>query len=133
MTSTVSTTTLKDNLPRAEMNIRSTVTPKDQPIEPALDQPTYEEILEARENLKGHAHRTKIFTSATLNNELTQVANELLGDKADATKQVEVFFKCENLQKTGSFKFRGAFNAVSKLSDEQKAKGVLAYSAGNHG
>jgi threonine dehydratase len=46
---------------------------------------------------------------------------------------IQIFFKCENMQRTGSFKFRGAFNGIANLTNQQKRKGVLAYSAGNHG
>lgn len=72
-------------------------------------------------------------TSETINDELTQLAREHQElTEEEAGQKISVFFKCENLQKTGSFKFRGAYNAISMLSPEQKAKGVLAYSAGNH-
>ena len=77
----------------------------------------FDEIQAARERLKGWANVTPIITSRTLNRML----------------DAEVFFKCENLQRVGAFKFRGAFNAISQLSDEQKARGVIAYSSGNHG
>jgi threo-3-hydroxy-L-aspartate ammonia-lyase len=78
--------------------------------------PTYADVVEAAARLKGHAHRTPVHTSATLNAEIG----------------AEVFLKCENLQRMGAFKFRGAFNAIAKLSAEQRAKGVLAFSSGNH-
>jgi threonine dehydratase len=70
----------------------------------------------AAERLRGNAHRTPVMTSRTL--------NERFG--------AEFFFKCENLQRGGSFKFRGAFNAVSGLAAAQRALGVLTYSSGNH-
>ena len=59
----------------------------------------------------------------------------MLGAKMNGGKggSIEVFFKCENLQKCGSFKSRGAYNAICQLPDEQKKKGCIAYSAGNHG
>jgi threonine dehydratase len=79
--------------------------------------PLFEEIKSARNRLKGHAHLTPIATSRTLN----------------ALAGAEVFCKCENLQRGGAFKFRGAFNAVSKLSEEQRKAGVITYSSGNHG
>lgn len=60
------------------------------------------------------------------------VEHQLLSNSTE-TAPIQVFFKCENLQKTGSFKFRGAYNAINQLTHEQKSKGVLAYSAGNHG
>jgi threonine dehydratase len=77
----------------------------------------FERIKGARERLRGVAHVTPIFTSRTL--------NSLTG--------AEVFCKCENLQRAGAFKFRGAFNAISQLSDAQKKRGVITFSSGNHG
>src|SRR5690554_1846641 len=73
-------------------------------------------ILAAAERLRGHAHRTPIHRSRTL----------------DALAGAEVLLKCENFQRGGAFKFRGAFNAISLLSDEQRARGVITYSSGNH-
>jgi threonine dehydratase len=73
-------------------------------------------IKAARERLKGKAHRTPLATSRTL--------DELTG--------AEVFCKCENLQRGGAFKFRGAFNAISKLSEAERKAGVIAFSSGNH-
>ncbi|MDY7021837.1 MAG: threo-3-hydroxy-L-aspartate ammonia-lyase [Cyanobacteriota bacterium] len=73
-------------------------------------------IEKATQRLQGNAYRTPVVTSRTVN-QLTQA---------------EVFFKCENFQRTGSFKFRGAFNALSQLSDAQKSQGVLTFSSGNH-
>jgi threonine dehydratase len=77
---------------------------------------TPQDILMASERIKGHVHKSPVMTS-------TQ-ANELTGAK--------LFFKCENLQRIGAFKFRGAYNAMAQLSDEQKRNGVVAFSAGNH-
>ena len=74
-------------------------------------------LTAARERLRGQAHVTPIMTSHTL--------NKLVG--------AEVFLKCENFQRIGAFKFRGAFNAISQLSAEEKAKGVVTFSSGNHG
>ncbi len=74
------------------------------------------DIATAGRWLAGVAHKTPVLTSKTVN---TLVKSE-------------VFFKCENFQRTGSFKFRGAYNALSQLSDAQKRQGVLAYSSGNH-
>jgi threonine dehydratase len=74
------------------------------------------DIQSAAERLYRIAHRTPIATSRTL--------NALLG--------AEVYCKCENLQRAGAFKFRGATNAVSQLSDKQKKRGVVSYSSGNH-
>jgi threo-3-hydroxy-L-aspartate ammonia-lyase len=77
---------------------------------------TYEKIVSASERLNAIVNRTPVFTSSKLNK------------LADA----EVFLKCESFQKVGAFKFRGAYNAISQLSDNQKSKGVLTYSSGNH-
>jgi threonine dehydratase len=77
---------------------------------------TYDDVLAAAERLRGHAHRTPVATSRTL--------DEALGAR--------VFLKCENLQRMGAFKFRGAYNAISRLTPEERTRGVLAYSSGNH-
>jgi threo-3-hydroxy-L-aspartate ammonia-lyase len=77
---------------------------------------TWEDVASAAECLAGHAHRTPVMTSRTV----------------DARTGARVFFKCENFQRIGAFKFRGAYNAVSRLSSEEKRRGVLAYSSGNH-
>jgi threo-3-hydroxy-L-aspartate ammonia-lyase len=74
------------------------------------------DVRAAAERLKGVAHRTPVLTSRTL--------NERVG--------AEVFLKAENFQRIGAFKFRGAFNAISRLTPEQLAAGVAAYSSGNH-
>jgi threonine dehydratase len=76
-----------------------------------------ETIREAHERIKPRIHRTPILTSRTLN----QLA------------RAQLFFKCENLQKTGSFKIRGAANAILSLTAEEAALGVLTHSSGNHG
>ncbi|MFZ7127932.1 MAG: threo-3-hydroxy-L-aspartate ammonia-lyase [Desulfobacterales bacterium] len=73
-------------------------------------------ILEARERLEGKSLITPVMTSTTL--------NRLVG--------AEVVFKCENFQRAGAFKFRGAYNAISQLSEEEKARGVITFSSGNH-
>jgi threonine dehydratase len=77
----------------------------------------FDRIKDARQRLAGQAHITPITTSRTL--------NQLAG--------AEVFLKCENFQRVGAFKFRGAFNAVSLLGDEEKMRGVVTFSSGNHG
>jgi threonine dehydratase len=77
---------------------------------------TYADVAAAAERLAGKAHRTPVMTSRTVN----------------ARTGAEVFFKCENLQRIGAFKFRGAYNALAQLSDQEKRRGVLAYSSGNH-
>jgi threo-3-hydroxy-L-aspartate ammonia-lyase len=74
------------------------------------------DIAAAAERLAGHAHRTPVMTSRSV----------------DERAGARVFFKCENLQRIGAFKFRGAYNAMSRLSDEERSRGVLAYSSGNH-
>jgi threo-3-hydroxy-L-aspartate ammonia-lyase len=77
---------------------------------------TFDDILQARERLRGVAHRTPVLTSRQF--------NEQAG--------CEVFFKAENLQRAGAFKFRGAYNKIAALSEEERRHGVLAYSSGNH-
>ncbi len=77
---------------------------------------TFDDILAARERLRGVAHRTPVLTSRQF--------NEQAG--------CEVFFKAENLQRAGAFKFRGAYNKISSLTDDERRHGVLAYSSGNH-
>lgn len=74
------------------------------------------DILNAAQRLHSIAHRTPVLTSRTI--------NEQTG--------CQVYFKCENFQRTGSFKFRGAYNAIAQLSPDQKQKGVYTYSSGNH-
>jgi len=76
----------------------------------------FADVLAAAQRLEGHAHRTPIMTARSL----------------DAQCGAQVFLKCENLQRVGAFKFRGAFNAVSQLSAAEKARGVITYSSGNH-
>ena len=76
----------------------------------------FERIKAAQQQLRGHAHVTPVATSRTLNRRVG----------------AEVFLKCENYQRVGAFKFRGAFNAISRLSDAEKSRGVIAYSSGNH-
>lgn len=78
---------------------------------------TYADVEKAAARLAGVAHKTPVFTSRTVN---------------DRTKS-QVFFKCENFQRTGSFKFRGAYNALVQLSEAQKQRGILTFSSGNHG
>ncbi|GHC22071.1 serine/threonine dehydratase [Kushneria pakistanensis] len=78
--------------------------------------PTFDDVVAASKRIEGHAHRTPVVTSRTV--------DEAMG--------AQVFFKCENFQRVGAFKFRGAFNALSKFSAEQKRAGVVAFSSGNH-
>ena len=79
--------------------------------------PTFEDVLAARQRIEPHIHRTPVLTS--------EFMNDLTG--------AELYFKCENLQKAGAFKARGASNAVFGLTDVQAAKGVATHSSGNHG
>lgn len=78
--------------------------------------PTYCDVEAAVARIAGHAHRTPVLTSRTL----------------DARTGAKVFLKCENFQRAGAFKFRGAFNAIAALSDAQRSAGVAAFSSGNH-
>ena len=78
--------------------------------------PTYDDVIDAAHRLEGHAHRTPVQRSAT----------------ADARWGAQFFFKCENFQRTGAFKFRGAFNALSKFDAVQRRAGAVAFSSGNH-
>ncbi|MEJ2166304.1 MAG: threo-3-hydroxy-L-aspartate ammonia-lyase [Desulfobacterales bacterium] len=73
-------------------------------------------VGEAQQRLQGRAHMTPVMTSQTL--------NQLTG--------ADVFLKCENFQRMGAFKFRGAYNAMSQLTGEQKKRGVITHSSGNH-
>jgi threonine dehydratase len=78
--------------------------------------PTWDEIQRAHQRIAPKIHRTPVLRSATL----------------DALCGADLFFKCENLQKTGSFKIRGATNAIFSLSDEEAARGIVTHSSGNH-
>jgi len=77
---------------------------------------TYDDVARAHERIKGEAHRTPVLSSATVN----------------ALTGASVFFKPENLQRMGAFKFRGAYNALSQLTADEKKRGVVAFSSGNH-
>lgn len=76
----------------------------------------YADIVAAAERLSGHAHRTPVLASRTVN----------------ARTGAQVYFKCENLQRAGAFKFRGAYNALAQLDASGRKAGVIAYSSGNH-
>lgn len=78
--------------------------------------PTYDDVLGAAERLQGVAHTTPVLRSGT----------------ADRQHRAQFFFKCENLQRSGSFKFRGAYNTLARFTAEQRKAGVLTFSAGNH-
>ncbi len=82
----------------------------------ALSIPSKEDILAAAERIRPHANRTPVMTSRQL----------------DSLVGCQLFFKCENLQRVGAFKFRGACNAVLSLSDAEASKGVATHSSGNH-
>jgi len=77
---------------------------------------TYSDLAAAHARIRAFAKRTPVLTSSTV----------------DALTGARVHFKCENFQRMGAFKFRGAYNALSQLSAEQKARGVVAFSSGNH-
>jgi threonine dehydratase len=78
--------------------------------------PTYADIESAARQIAGAAHRTPIATSRTINRRTS----------------AEIFFKCENLQRGGAFKFRGAYNALSRLGSDERRRGVVTFSSGNH-
>jgi threo-3-hydroxy-L-aspartate ammonia-lyase len=77
---------------------------------------TYADIESAHDRIRGVAHRTPVVTSRQF----------------DAFAGCSVFFKCENLQRGGAFKFRGAYNKLASLDEEERRRGVIAYSSGNH-
>jgi threonine dehydratase len=81
-----------------------------------MDLPEFGDVVAAAARLDGVAHRTPVLTSRT----------------ADAMSGARLFFKCENLQRAGAFKFRGAYNAIAALPDARRRAGVVAYSSGNH-
>ena len=78
--------------------------------------PTYDDVVQAAARIAGIANRTPVLTSRTV--------DEAFG--------AQVFFKCENLQRMGAFKFRGACNALARFTPQQRAAGVVAFSSGNH-
>lgn len=78
--------------------------------------PTYADVEAAAARIEGHAHRTPVLTSR----------------RVDAETGARFHFKCENLQRMGAFKFRGAFNALSRFDPDQRRAGVVAFSSGNH-
>jgi threonine dehydratase len=77
---------------------------------------TFDDVAAAAQRLAGHAHRSPVLTSRT----------------ADERTGARVFFKAENFQRMGAFKFRGAFNALARFSPAQRERGVIAFSSGNH-
>jgi len=85
-------------------------------IEAPAEDALLERMAEARERLEGVAHRTPVVTSATL----------------DQRVGAQAFLKCENLQRMGAFKFRGAYHLISRLDEDERRRGVVAFSSGNH-
>ncbi len=81
-----------------------------------MSDPWWEQLSRARDQIGAFVHRTPVMTCAAI----------------DRVSENTVFFKCENLQRTGSFKFRGALNAIASLSPEESARGVITHSSGNH-
>ena len=81
------------------------------------DLPGYDDVLAAAARIAPHAHRTPVLRSRSL----------------DALAGAELHFKCENFQRSGAFKFRGACNAVWSLDDAIAPRGVVTHSSGNHG
>jgi threonine dehydratase len=80
------------------------------------DLPTHADVEAAARRIHGHALRTPVMTSSLV----------------DASLGAQVFFKCENFQRAGAFKFRGAFNALANLDPDARSRGVIAFSSGNH-
>ena len=78
--------------------------------------PTFDDVESAARQIDGVAHRTPVVSSRTI----------------DARTGAQLFFKCENLQRAGAFKFRGAYNALSRLSADERRRGVVTFSSGNH-
>src|ERR1700693_1982036 len=81
-----------------------------------MNLPTFSDVEDAARQIAGVARRTPVATSRTVN----------------ARTGAELFFKCENLQRAGAFKFRGAYNALSRLSADERRRGVVTFSSGNH-
>src|SRR3979490_2690612 len=77
---------------------------------------SFDDVAAAHERIRPQAKRTPVLSSSTV----------------DALTGAKVFFKCENFQRMGAFKFRGAYNARAQLSPEEKRRGVIAFSSGNH-
>jgi len=105
---------VKGKMEEPEMKLASAILDK---ANLKAQEPTWEAIAAAHARIAPRIHRTPVLRSATL----------------DALCGAELFFKCENLQKTGSFKIRGATNAIFALTDEEAARGIVTPSSGNHG
>lgn len=78
--------------------------------------PDFNDVIKAAERIRGHANKTPVMTSSWLN----------------AQTDCELYFKCENFQKIGAFKFRGAYNTIVQLSDSERQQGIVTHSSGNH-
>src|SRR5207247_2836973 len=78
--------------------------------------PTFSDVESAARQIAGVAHRTPVAASRSVN----------------TRTGADVFFKCENLQRGGAFKFRGGYNALSRLSTDERRRGVVTFSSGNH-
>ncbi len=78
--------------------------------------PTYDDVVAAAQRIEGIAHRTPVLRSSTI----------------DAQLGAQLFFKCENFQRMGAFKFRGGYSALSRFTPEQRKRGAIAFSSGNH-
>src|SRR3989442_12641368 len=83
---------------------------------PLMPPVSFDDVAAAHERIRAQAKRTPVLSSSTI----------------DALTGARVFFKCENFQRMGAFKFRGAYNAMSRLAPDERKRGVLAYSSGNH-
>src|ERR1700680_3783433 len=81
-----------------------------------MNLPTFADVESAARQIAGAAHHTPVATSRAVN----------------ARTGAELFFKCENFQRGGAFKFRGAFNALSRLSPDERKRGGVTFSSGNH-
>jgi threonine dehydratase len=81
-----------------------------------MTRPSFADVESAATQIQGVAHRTPVATSRTIN----------------AETGASIFFKCENLQRAGAFKFRGAYNALSRLTPDERRRGVVTFSSGNH-
>jgi threo-3-hydroxy-L-aspartate ammonia-lyase len=81
-----------------------------------MELPTYPDVLDAAERIRGVAHKTPVMTSR----------------KANLMTGAELYFKCENFQRMGAFKFRGAYNSIAQFTEDQRKHGVITFSSGNH-
>jgi threonine dehydratase len=103
-------------MPARSFSLSSPSTTPTTAMTTAQQLPTYDDVVAAAGRIAGVAHRTPVLTSRTV----------------DAELGAQVFFKCENLQRMGAFKFRGAYNALAKFDAAQRKAGVIAFSSGNH-